>query len=113
MGHHAAAPGSSVSCTKRAPARNVRAAAFDVIGEDRRAKHKDQISTVQAGDDRGTIGGQEAGEQRMALGKAVACRHRAYPHGGLMLLGERNGLIPGIVARHRRADHDDGSASGA
>ena len=46
----------------------------------------------------------------MTLRKAIARRHGADPDRGLLLLGERDGFIPGVIARHRGADDDHGPA---
>ena len=81
---------------------------FDVIGEYRRSQYQDEVRPLQARHDGGPVGGQKPGEERVALGKAIARRHGADPNRRLVQLRERNGFIPCIVARNRRADHDDG-----
>ncbi len=92
---------------ERCARRYVRALSFDMVGEYGRAQYQDEISSVEALDDLRAIRGQEAGEQRMLFRKTIASRHGAHPDRGSMPLGECNGLIPGIIARHRCADHDD------
>ncbi len=80
--------------------------AGEVIGEHRRTEHQDEIRPLEAIHQSGLHGGQEAGEQRVALGEARARRLRARPHLGLQPLGEAHGGVPGAVAVDHGADHD-------
>ena len=90
----------------------MRALTLDVIREHRCAEHQDQVAPLKRCHDAGAVRGQEAGEQRMLLGKAVARGQRAYPDRGLVLFGQGDDFLPRPIARNRGTDDEDRALCG-
>ena len=77
-----------------------------MIGEDRCAQHQDQVVAGEARHNLLAVGGEEAGKQRVVLGKAVAARIGAGPDFRPVPFGEGDDLVPGVVAGHGGADDE-------